>query len=126
MTAAQVREVLQKVPRSVSLEIRVGKDRDTELGDLLETQDASPEEHLVRESLQRDIRSMLSELTDREQEVIQLRYGLDDGKTYSLAEIGRVLELSRERVRQIEAKALQKLRQPKRRNQMRDYLDTLS
>lgn len=126
MTAAQVREVLQKVPRSVSLEIRVGKDRDTELGDLLETQDASPEDNLVRESLQRDIRNLLSELTDREQEVIQLRYGLDDGKTYSLAEIGRVLELSRERVRQIEAKALQKLRQPKRRNLMRDYLDTLS
>jgi RNA polymerase nonessential primary-like sigma factor len=126
MTAAQVREVLQKVPRSVSLEIRVGKDRDTELGDLLETSDASPEENLVRESLQRDLRNLLAELTDREQEVIQLRYGLDDGKTYSLAEIGRVLELSRERVRQIEAKALQKLRQPKRRNLMRDYLDTLS
>lgn len=126
MTAAQIREVLQKVPRSVSLEIRVGKDRDTELGDLLETKDASPEENLVRESLQRDIRNLLTELADREQEVIQLRYGLDDGKTHSLAEIGRVLELSRERVRQIEAKALQKLRQPKRRNLMRDYLDTLS
>ncbi|AFY37309.1 RNA polymerase, sigma subunit, RpsC/SigC [[Leptolyngbya] sp. PCC 7376] len=126
MTAAQVREVLQKVPRSVSLEIRVGQDRDTELGDLLETKDASPEENLVRESLQRDLRNLLAELTDREQEVIQLRYGLDDGKTHSLAEIGRVLELSRERVRQIEAKALQKLRQPKRRNLMRDYLDTLS
>ncbi|BAW96235.1 group 2 sigma factor [[Synechococcus] sp. NIES-970] len=126
MTAEQVREVLQKVPRSVSLEIRVGKDRDTELGDLLETQDASPEENLVRESLQRDLENLLTELTDREREVIQLRYGLGDGKTYSLAEIGRMLELSRERVRQIEAKALQKLRQPKRRNMMRDYLDTLS
>ncbi|WP_030006065.1 RNA polymerase sigma factor SigC [Picosynechococcus sp. NKBG042902] len=126
MTPEQVREVLQKVPRSVSLEIRVGKDRDTELGDLLETQDASPEENLVRESLQRDLHNLLTELTDREREVIQLRYGLGDGKTYSLAEIGRMLELSRERVRQIEAKALQKLRQPKRRNIMRDYLDTLS
>ncbi len=126
MTVEQVREVLQKVPRSVSLEIRVGKDRDTELGDLLETQDASPEENLVRESLQRDLQSLLSELTDREREVIELRYGLDEGKTHSLAEIGRILELSRERVRQIEAKALQKLRQPKRRNLMRDYLDTLT
>ena len=126
MTAAQIREVLQKVPRSVSLEIRVGKDRDTELGDLLETKDASPEENLIHESLQRDIRNLLTELTDREQEVIQLRYGFDDGQTHSLAEIGRVLQLSRERVRQIEAKALQKLRQPKRRNLMRDYLDTLS
>ncbi|MGZ7303440.1 sigma-70 domain-containing protein, partial [Streptococcus pyogenes] len=84
-----MREVLQKVPRSVSLEIRVGKDRDTELGDLLETQDASPEENLVRESLQRDLHNLLTELTDREREVIQLRYGLGDGKTYSLAEIGR-------------------------------------
>lgn len=126
MTPDQVREVLQKVPRSVSLEIRVGKDRDTELGDLLETKDASPEDNLVRESLHRDLQNLLAELTDREREVIQLRYGLDDGKSYSLAEIGRVLELSRERVRQIEAKALQKLRQPKRRNMMRDYLDTLS
>ena len=125
MTVAQVREVLQKVPRSVSLDTKVGKDRDTELGDLLETEDISPEEQLMSESLKRDLQQLLADLTTREQEVISLRFGLNDGVPYSLAEIGRTLELSRERVRQIESKALQKLRQPKRRNRVRDYLESL-
>ena len=125
MTVAQVREVLQKVPRSVSLDTKVGKDRDTELGDLLEAEDISPEERLMRESLKRDLQQLLTDLTTREQEVITLRFGLGDGVPYSLAEIGRTLELSRERVRQIESKALQKLRQPKRRNRVRDYLESL-
>ncbi|MEL6553478.1 MAG: RNA polymerase sigma factor SigC [Cyanobacteria bacterium J06621_11] len=125
MTVAQVREVLLKVPRSVSLDTKVGKDRDTELGDLLETEDISPEERLMRESLKRDLQQLLTDLTTREQEVITLRFGLGDGVPYSLAEIGRTLELSRERVRQIESKALQKLRQPKRRNRVRDYLESL-
>ncbi|RMF24850.1 MAG: RNA polymerase sigma factor SigC [Cyanobacteria bacterium J083] len=126
MTPHQVREVLLRVPRSVSLEIKVGKEKDTELGDLLETESDSPEETLVRESLQKDIRQLLADLTSREREVIQMRFGLNNGKPFSLAEIGRCLELSRERVRQIEAKALQKLRQPKRRNLIRDYLEALS
>ncbi|MGB3300227.1 MAG: RNA polymerase sigma factor SigC [Phormidesmis sp.] len=126
MTPAQVREVLQKVPRSISLDTKVGKDRDTELGELLETDDISPEDLLMRESLKRDLRQLLTDLTTREQEVITLRFGLDDGVPYSLAEIGRTLELSRERVRQIESKALQKLRQPKRRNRVRDYLESLN
>ncbi|CAN5814304.1 RNA polymerase sigma factor, RpoD/SigA family [soil metagenome] len=125
MTVAQIREVLLKVPRSVSLDTKVGKDRDTELGDLLETDDISPEELLMRESLKRDLQQLLTDLTTREQEVITLRFGLGDGVPYSLAEIGRTLELSRERVRQIESKALQKLRQPKRRNRVRDYLEVL-
>ncbi len=118
MTPDQVREVLLRVPRSVSLETRVGKEKDTELGDLLETTEAAPEDLLARESLQRDLRTLLEELTHRERDVIRMRYGLRDGQTYSLAEIGRALDLSRERVRQIEAKALQKLRQPRRRNHL--------
>ncbi|GAB4228513.1 MAG: RNA polymerase sigma factor, RpoD/SigA family [Stanieria sp.] len=126
MTAAQIREVLLRVPRSVSLEIKVGKEKDTELGDLLETESASPEETLMRESLQKDLQYLLSELTSREREVIQMRFGFGGEKPFSLAEIGRCLELSRERVRQIEAKALQKLRQPRRRNMIRDYLESLS
>jgi len=126
MTAIQVRDVLQRVPRAVSLETKVGKDRDTELGDLLETEGASPEETLMRESLLRDLQQLLTDLTSRERDVIQMRFGLGDGQPYSLAEIGRALDLSRERVRQIEAKALQKLRQPKRRNRVRDYLESLS
>lgn len=126
MTPSQVREVLLRMPRSVSLETKVGTDKDTELGDLLETEEVTPEELLMRESLHRDLQHLLADLTSRERDVILMRYGLGDGHPYSLAEIGRALELSRERVRQIEAKALQKLRQPKRRNRVRDYLESLS
>jgi RNA polymerase nonessential primary-like sigma factor len=126
MEPAQVREVLLRVPRSVSLETKVGKERDTELGDLLETDDISPEDNLMREALCRDLQNLLTDLTSRERDVIQMRFGLGNGQPYSLAEIGRALDLSRERVRQIEAKALQKLRQPKRRNRVRDYLEALS
>ena len=126
MTAPQVREVLLRVPRSVSLETKVGKEKDTELGDLLETDDISPEDTMMREALRRDLQQLLADLTSRERDVIQMRFGLGDGNSYSLAEIGRALDLSRERVRQIESKALQKLRQPKRRNRVRDYMESLS
>lgn len=126
MTPTQVREVLLRVPRSVSLETKVGKDKDTELGELLETDNITPEQTLMRESLQRDLHNLLADLTSRERDVILMRFGLADGHPYSLAEIGRALDLSRERVRQIESKALQKLRQPKRRNLIRDYLESLT
>jgi RNA polymerase nonessential primary-like sigma factor len=125
MTVPQVRELLVRVPRAVSLESKVGKDKDTELGDLLETADISPEETMMRESLLQELQQLMADLTSRERDVINLRYGLSDGRAYSLAEIGRALDLSRERVRQIEAKALQKLRQPKRRNRVRDFLECL-
>ncbi|KYC35718.1 RNA polymerase subunit sigma [Scytonema hofmannii PCC 7110] len=126
MTPTQVREVLLRVPRSVSLETKVGKDKDTELGELLETDGVTPEQMLMRESLQKDLQHLLADLTSRERDVILMRFGLSDGHPYSLAEIGRALDLSRERVRQIESKALQKLRQPKRRNMVRDYLESLT
>lgn len=125
MTPDQVREVLLRVPKSISLETRVGKEKDTELGDLLETTDFTPEERLTQESLSNDLQRLLLELNHRERDVIRMRFGLRDGQIYSLAEIGQVLDLSRERVRQIEAKALQKLRHPRRRNQIRDYLELL-
>ena len=126
MTPFQVREVLFRVPRSVSFETKVGKEKDTELGDLLPTEDESPEDVMMQESLYRDLQHLLADLTSRERDVILMRFGLGDGHPYSLAEIGRALDLSRERVRQIEAKALQKLRQPKRRNRVRDYLEAFS
>jgi RNA polymerase nonessential primary-like sigma factor len=125
MTPEQVQEVLMRVPRSISLDVKVGKDKDTELGDLLEAVEISPEQLLMRESLHGELLQLLADLTEREREVIGLRFGLGHNQSYSLADIGRILELSRERVRQIEAKALQKLRQPKRRNRVRDYLDIL-
>lgn len=126
MTGDQIREVLMRVPRSVSLDVKVGKEKDTELADLLESDEVSPEQLLVREALQKELLIMIQDLNIREQEVITMRFGLNDGHPYSLSEIGRVLDLSRERVRQIESKALQKLRQPKRRNRVRDYLETLT
>ncbi|MBW4655323.1 MAG: RNA polymerase sigma factor SigC [Kaiparowitsia implicata GSE-PSE-MK54-09C] len=126
MTAPQVREVLLRVPQAVSLETKVGKERDTELGDLVSEDGLTPEDLLTRESLAYDLQQLLTDLTTRERDVIQMRFGLGNGHPYSLAEIGRALDLSRERVRQIEAKALQKLRQPKRRNRVRDYLDALT
>ncbi|MCS7030791.1 MAG: RNA polymerase sigma factor SigC [Gloeomargarita sp. SKYG116] len=126
MTPEQVRELLACIPRAVSLETRVGRDQDTELGELLEATDLSPEEQLINESLHQDLQELMRDLTLRERDVISMRYGLQDGHVYSLAEIGRALNLSRERVRQIESKAMQKLRQPKRRNRMRGYLDSLN
>lgn len=126
MTNEQVREVLLKVPRSISLETKVGTDKDTELGDLLETEEDSPEQRLMRESLIKALQGILADLSGRERAVISMRYGLMDGHAYSLSEIGKALKLSRERVRQIEAKGLQKLRQPKRRNQVRDYLESIT
>ncbi len=126
MTPEQVREVLLRVPRAVSLDIKVGKDRDTELIDLLETDAVSPDDSAMRESLRQDLNRLLEDLTDRERDVISLRFGLNTDHPYSLAEIGRALDLSRERVRQIESKAMQKLRLPKRRNRIKDYLESLS
>lgn len=125
MTPEQVREVLTQVPRSISLELKVGQDKDTELLDLLETDIQSPEDELMREALQSDVQEILLDLTAREQEVIALRFGFQDGVAHSLSEIGRILNLSRERVRQIEAKALQKLRHPRRRDRIRDYYENL-
>jgi RNA polymerase nonessential primary-like sigma factor len=126
MTSEEIRETFQKVPLAISLDMKVGNEKDTELVDLLETSIDSPETLLIREALQKDLGYLLAELTKREREVIMLRFGLTDGKCHSLANIGRVLELSRERVRQVESKALQKLRQPKNCRRMRDYLDALS
>lgn len=126
MSAAEVREMLLRIPRAISMESRVGQDRDTELGDLLEAATASPEEILLRDSLKQDLHRMMGELTSRERDVINMRFGLRDGTTYSLAEIGRAMDLSRERVRQIESKAMQKLRQPCRRHLIQDYLEILA
>jgi RNA polymerase nonessential primary-like sigma factor len=126
MTLVQLQEVLMRVPRSVSLDVKVGKDRDTELGEMLEADNITPEQMMMRESLQGELVQLLADLTDREREVICLRFGLGYNQAHSLADIGRALDLSRERVRQIESKALQKLRQPKRRNRVRDYLESMN
>ncbi len=120
-----VRETLLQVPRPVSLECRVGRAQDTELGDLLEDEHATPEQALTREHLRDDLTALLDGLNQREARVIRQRFGLDDDAPRTLTEIGEEMQLSRERVRQIESRALLKLRQPQNRCRVRDYLGSL-
>ena len=120
-----VRMTLMRVPRSVSLDTRVGREQDTQLGDLLEDGHATPEQELTREALHDDLEALLEELTSREAAVIRLRYGLEDDTPQTLSQIGEDLHLSRERVRQIESRALLKLRQPQRRCRVQDYMRSL-
>ncbi|NER79506.1 MAG: RNA polymerase sigma factor, RpoD/SigA family [Leptolyngbya sp. SIO1D8] len=117
---AQVREYLTMSRQPISLDVRIGDNQDTELQELLEDDKASPEDFTVRESLRQDIRTLLSELTPQQQEVITLRYGLNDGNELSLAKVGNRLNISRERVRQLEQQALKHLR--RRKANVRAYL----
>ena len=120
-----VRLTLMRVPRSISLDTRVGREQDTELGELLEDSHATPEQELTRAELHDDLEALLDELTSREAAVIRLRYGLENDNPQTLSQIGEDLQLSRERVRQIETRALLKLRQPQRRGRVHDYLNNL-
>ena len=120
-----VRQTLERVPRSVSLDSRVGKDQDTQLGDLIEDGKATPEETLTHDELHNDLEGLLDELTTREAAVLRRRFGLEDDSPQTLAQIGEELKLSRERVRQIETRALLKLRQPQKRSKIRDYIQGL-
>jgi len=120
-----VRLTLLRVPRSISLEARVGRHQDTSLGALLPCTGDTPEQRLTRQQLHSDLDALLDELSQREAEVIRLRYGLSDDNPRTLAQIGEGMQLSRERVRQIETLALHKLRQPARRCRVHDYLASL-
>ena len=120
-----VRQTLERVPRSVSLDSRVGKDQDTQLGDLIEDGKATPEETLTHDELHNDLEGLLDELTSREAAVLRRRFGLEDDTPQTLAQIGEDLQLSLERVRQIETRALLKLRQPQKRSKIRDYIQGL-
>ncbi len=125
LSEATVRLTLQRQPRPVSLDARIGRELDTGLGDLLEDGHATPEETLTREQLHEDLEALLAELSGREADVIRQRYGLEDDTPRTLTQIGESLHLSRERVRQIESRALLKLRQPRHRNRVHDYLASL-
>jgi RNA polymerase nonessential primary-like sigma factor len=117
---AQIREFLILSRQPVSLDLRVGDNQDTELQDLLEDENASPEIYATQESLRQDLQDMLLELTPQQREVIVLRFGLNDGSELSLAKVGQRMNISRERVRQLERQALDHLR--RRKANVRGYL----
>jgi RNA polymerase primary sigma factor len=115
-------EILDAGRRTLSLHVKVGKEEDTELVQLIEDSDTiSPSEVLDHNLLVEQIESLLHLLTPRERDIIELRFGLADGNSYTLADIGEMYNLSRERVRQIQAKAMRKLRHPRRQVLLRDW-----
>jgi RNA polymerase nonessential primary-like sigma factor len=120
LTSKQVREYLERSRHPLSLDLRVGDNQDTELGDLLEDDGPLPEDFATYASLQLDLDNLMSELTPQQREVLILRFGLNDGQPLTLASIGSLLSISRERVRQIEREALTKLR--KRKSMIQEYL----
>jgi RNA polymerase nonessential primary-like sigma factor len=120
LTPKQVREYLEKARLPLSLDLRLGDNYDTELGEMLEDPGASPEEFVMQSSLSNDLGRLMADLTPQQREVISLRFGLTDGQALTLARIGEILSISRERVRQIEREALTKLR--KSRADMDEYL----
>jgi RNA polymerase nonessential primary-like sigma factor len=113
LTPKQVREYLEKARLPLSLDLRLGDNYDTELGEMLEDPGASPEEFVMQSSLSYDLDRLMGDLTPQQREVITLRFGLTDGQALTLAKIGEILNISRERVRQIEREALTKLRKSK-------------
>jgi RNA polymerase nonessential primary-like sigma factor len=125
LSEASVRSSLQQTRKPLSLESRVGAEQDLCLSDLLEDGHATPEQQLCRSELHDAIEALLQQLNPREGAVIRERFGLGDDTPRSLSEIGERLHLSRERVRQIETRALLKLRQPQNRCRLRDYLGSL-
>lgn len=124
ITADKVREIIKVSQEPVSLETPIGEEDDSHLGDFIEDHAAlAPAEAASHELLKDQVRQALGGLTPREQQVLTLRFGLDDGRSRTLEEVGREFHVTRERIRQIEAKALRKLRHPSRSRKLKDYLE---
>ena len=124
MEPDRVRELLQLAQEPVSLETPVGEEEDAHLEDFIQDEEAGiPVDEAGRQLLRRELMSVLKSLTPREERVITLRFGLDDGRPRTLEELGKEFNVTRERIRQIEAKALRKLRHPTRAKRLRDYLE---
>ena len=119
----KVREVMKISQDPVSLETPIGEEDDSHLGDFMKDERSmSPEEYATNEILKEEIKSVLLTLQEREQEVLELRFGLVDGTSHTLEEVGKKFNVTRERIRQIEAKALRKLRHPSRAKKLKDFL----
>lgn len=124
ITPEKVREIQKIAQEPVSLETPIGEEDDSHLGDFIEDQDAlAPADAAAYELLKEQLEDVLDTLTEREENVLRLRFGLDDGRTRTLEEVGKVFGVTRERIRQIEAKALRKLRHPSRSKRLRDFLE---
>ena len=124
ISAEKVREILKIAQEPVSLETPIGEEEDSHLGDFIPDEDApAPADAAAFTMLKEQLVDVLSTLTDREQKVLKLRYGLGDGRARTLEEVGREFDVTRERIRQIEAKALRKLRHPTRSKKLKDYLE---
>ena len=124
MPVERVREIMRIAQDPVSLETPIGEEEDSHLGDFIPDEDApAPQEAASQVALKEQINQVLSTLTEREEMVLRLRFGLIDGRSRTLEEVGQQFKVTRERIRQIEAKALRKLRHPNRSNKVKDYLD---
>ncbi|MDI9497460.1 MAG: RNA polymerase sigma factor RpoD [Bacillota bacterium] len=124
MTVEKVREIMKISQEPVSLEKPIGEEEDSHLGDFIPDDDApSPADQAAFTLLKEQLLDVLSGLTPREEKVLRLRFGLDDGRTRTLEEVGKEFDVTRERIRQIEAKALRKMRHPSRSKKLKDYLD---
>jgi RNA polymerase primary sigma factor len=124
MPEEKVREILKIAQEPVSLETPIGEEEDSHLGDFIPDEDApAPAEAAAFTLLKEQLLDVLDTLTDREKKVLKLRFGLDDGRARTLEEVGKEFQVTRERIRQIEAKALRKLRHPSRSKKLRDYLE---
>ncbi|BEV35854.1 RNA polymerase sigma factor RpoD [Synechococcus sp. M16CYN] len=122
MTIEKLRFIAKSAQLPISLETPIGKEEDSRLGDFIEADIENPEQDVAKNLLREDLEGVLATLSPRERDVLRLRYGLDDGRMKTLEEIGQIFDVTRERIRQIEAKALRKLRHPNRNGVLKEYV----
>lgn len=124
VSITKLREIVKVAQEPISLETPIGKEEDSKLGDFIEDREAeTPASSVTQELLREDIIDVMASLSPRERDVLRLRFGLDDGRQRTLEEVGQLFGVTRERIRQIEAKALRKLRHPNRSRRLREYID---
>ena len=122
ITIEKLRFIAKSAQLPISLETPIGKEEDSRLGDFIESDGETPEDQVAKTLLREDLEKVLDSLSPRERDVLRLRYGLDDGRMKTLEEIGQIFNVTRERIRQIEAKALRKLRHPNRNSVLKEYI----